>query len=202
MAIGSKEVPFKYSESVVNSNIRGGKEKTSQTYEKLSKGLREKGRKNVAERIEDRTGGKYLEMKHDEVDADADAIIDEIGMTNAVELVGLSYIPRPVEDAILSKWVGEYDPENIKKTFGRQPNAAEIKEFSRRFNEYQKYGTEGAQAISQRRRSNANIPSMFAESIKKEFDSANAQAMGTDSGSPTTDFAKIKNVAKEVTPLS
>ena len=201
VAIGKKEIPYRYSDSVVKSNIREGKEKVSQIYERLEKGLNEKAKKSVATRIKDLTGGAYTEQKQDKIDSDANDIISEIGIENAVSLVGTGSIPMPVENAILSKWAGELDPENIQNTFGRQPTAKEQTEFSRRFNIYQEYGTQVAQTLSQMRKSNTNIPSMFAEAIKREFDKTNERAMGSSSQDPTTDMPKIKSVAQKVNPI-
>jgi len=194
----SGTIPPKYSDAVQKANIRSGKFKTSQATEKLAQGLENQGRRKLAKAI--RKQGDYEVSNQSDVSKDIDALITDIGMENAVGLLGEGVLPFDAEVEIVSRWAGELDPLNIMAAEGREPTAEETAEYKRRFKIYQEnYGTEPAKALSQRQTSNKNIPSMVVEITKEEtFTKPQEKKMGTDPTVPGSPINKASQVGKSV----
>lgn len=197
----SGTIPPKYSDAVQKANIRTGKFKTSQSAEKLAQGLEKQGKKKLADAI--RKKGKYEVSNQSDVSKDIDALITDIGMEDAVGLLGDGVLPFDAEVELASRWAGELDPLNIMAAEGREPTAEETAEYKRRFKIYQEnYGTEPAKGLSQRQTSNKNIPSMVVEITKEEtFTKPQEKKMGTDPTVPGSPMNKISQVGKKVNDI-
>jgi hypothetical protein len=194
----SGTIPPKYSDAVQKANIRSGKFKTSQATEKLAQGLENQGRRKLAKAI--RKQGDYEVSDQSDVSKDIDALITDIGMENAVGLLGEGVLPFDAEVELASRWAGELDPLNVQAAEGRDLTAEETAEYKRRFKIYQEnYGTEPAKALSQRQTSNKNIPSMVVEITKEEtFTKPQEKKMGTDPTVPGSPINKASQVGKSV----